>query len=53
LAGGRFAVLDDGRGFNLVPWKPVIEQRLGQEVSAVVRGASVTWNVGRQRGVSV
>lgn len=30
LASGRYAMLDDGMGFSLVPWKPVIEQRLGQ-----------------------
>ena len=52
LASGRFAMLDDGMGFQLVPWKPVIEQRLGQQLSAVVRGSSVTWNLGLQRGAS-
>lgn len=31
LASGRFAMLDDDMGFSLVPWKPVIEQRLGQQ----------------------
>jgi len=50
LASGRFAMLDDGMGFSLVPWRPVVEQRLGQQVSAIVRGASVTWELGRQRG---
>ncbi|MFV0276792.1 MAG: DUF3363 domain-containing protein [Parahaliea sp.] len=50
LTSGRFAMLDDGMGFSLVPWKPVIEQRLGQSLSAVVRGSSVSWEVGRQRG---
>jgi hypothetical protein len=28
LASGRFAMLDDGIGFSLVPWKPMIEQKL-------------------------
>ena len=50
LASGRFAMLDDGMGFSLVPWRPVVEQRLGQQVSAIVRGASVTWELGQQRG---
>ncbi len=50
LASGRFAMLDDGKGFSLVPWKPVVEQRMGQQVSAIVRGSSVTWELGRQRG---
>ncbi len=53
LASGRFAMLDDGMGFSLVPWKPVIEQRLGQSIAAVVRGSSVSWELGRQRGPSV
>ncbi len=53
LASGRFAMLDDGMGFSLVPWRPVIEQRLGQQLGAVVRGTSVTWSLGRQRGVEL
>lgn len=52
LASGRFAMLDDGMGFSLVPWKPVIEQRLGQGMTAVVRGDGVLWEFGRQRGPS-
>lgn len=52
LISGRFAMLDDGMSFQLVPWKPVIEQRLGQQFSAVVRGSSVTWNLGLRRGAS-
>lgn len=53
LASGRYALLDDGIGFSLVPWKPVIEQRLGQSVSAVIQGNSVSWQLGRQRGPSI
>ncbi len=53
LASGRYAMLDDDMGFSLVPWRPVVEQRLGQHVSAVVRGASVNWELGRQRGRSL
>ena len=30
LASGRYAMLDDGIGFSLVPWKPLIEPRLGK-----------------------
>lgn len=53
LASGRFALLDDGISFSLVPWKPVIEPRLGQALSAVVQGNSVSWQLGRQRGPSI
>jgi type IV secretory pathway VirD2 relaxase len=47
LASGRFAMIDDGVGFSLVPWRPVIEARLGQSVSAIVRGPAVSWDIGR------
>ena len=30
LASGRYAMLDDGIGFSLVPWKPLIEPRLAK-----------------------
>ncbi|HFK8568402.1 TPA: DUF3363 domain-containing protein [Pseudomonas aeruginosa] len=53
LASGRFAMLDDGLGFTLVPWKPVIEQRLGQSLAATVRNGHASWEFGRQRGPSV
>lgn len=53
LASGRFAMLDDGMGFSLVPWKPVIESRLGQAMSATVRGSGVSWEFGRNRGPTV
>ncbi len=49
LTSGRYAMLDDGMGFSLVPWKPVIEQRLGQRIAATVRGGGVSWEIGRQR----
>lgn len=53
LTSGRFAMLDDGMGFSLVPWRSVIEQRLGQQVSVVVRGELVTWELDRQRDMSL
>ena len=53
LASGRYAMLDDGMGFSLVPWKPVIERRLGNQLAATVRGGGVSWEFGRQRDASV
>ena len=53
LASGRYAMLDDGMGFSLVPWKPVIEQRLGQQLAATVRGGGVSWEIGRARGPAI
>ena len=53
LASGRYAMLDDGMGFSLVPWKPVIEQRMGQQLAATVRGGAVSWEIGRHRGPTI
>jgi len=51
LVSGRFAILDNGMCFSLVPWRTVIEKREGQLLSAVLRGQSVTWQLVRQRGI--
>lgn len=47
LANGRYAVLDDGKGFSLVPWKPVIALRLGQQLTATLRDGRASWEIGR------
>ncbi|CAI8811620.1 hypothetical protein EMIT0324P_11154 [Pseudomonas chlororaphis] len=53
LASGRYAMLDDGMEFSLVPWQPVIEKQLGQQMAATVRGGGVSWEIGRQRSPSI
>lgn len=52
LVSGRFAMLDDGMGFTLVPWKPVIEKHLGHHISAVIQNSRISWDVTRQRDIS-
>jgi type IV secretory pathway VirD2 relaxase len=52
LASGRFAMIDDGLGFQLVPWSPSLEKQLGRHVSGVARGdGGVDWSFGRKRGL--
>jgi hypothetical protein len=53
LASGRFALIEDGRQFVLVPWRPIVERQLGREVSGVLHGGSVSWSFRRERGLSV
>ncbi|MFN3945282.1 MAG: relaxase/mobilization nuclease domain-containing protein [Allosphingosinicella sp.] len=54
LASGRFAMLDDGLGFQLVPWRPALEQHLGRQVSGVVApGGGIDWSFGRKRGLAL
>jgi type IV secretory pathway VirD2 relaxase len=52
LASGRFAMLGDGLGFQLVPWKPSLERELGRQVSGVMApGGGVDWSLSRKRGL--
>jgi len=54
LASGRFAMIDDGLGFSLVPWRPALERHLGKHVSGLIApGGSVDWSFGRKRGLSL
>ncbi|WP_010510507.1 relaxase/mobilization nuclease domain-containing protein [Komagataeibacter europaeus] len=54
LSSGRFAMVDDGLGFQLVPWRPALEQKLGQHVSGTLSpGGSVDWTFGRRRGLGI
>ena len=54
LASGRFAMIDDGLGFQLVPWRPALEQHLGQEVRGVaMAGGGIEWSFGRKRGLGI
>ena len=54
LSSGRFAMIDDGLGFSLVPWRPALEQRVGRVVSGVtLPGGDVNWSFGRSRGLGL
>lgn len=54
LASGRFAMLDDGLGFQLVPWSTSLEKQLGRHVSGVARDdGGIDWSFGRKRGLGL
>jgi type IV secretory pathway VirD2 relaxase len=54
LASGRFAMIDDGLGFQLVPWRPALERKLGLDVSGtMLPGGGVEWRFGRERGLEL
>ena len=52
LASGRFAMIDDGLGFRLVPWSNGLERQLGRDVTGLVRsGGGLDLMLGRKRGL--
>jgi len=53
LTSGRFAIVENSQEFTLVPWRPVVDRQLGKEVTGIVQGGSVSWQLGRQRGLCI
>lgn len=54
LASGRFAMIDDGLGFQLVPWSPSLEKQRHRHVTGVTRSdGGVDWSFGRKRGLGL
>lgn len=48
-ASGRYALVEKSREFTLVPWRPILERSLGEPVSGIARGETISWSLGRKR----
>ena len=54
LASGRYAMIDNGLGFALVPWSPSLDKQIGKHISGVMRGdGGVDWSFGRGQGLGL
>jgi type IV secretory pathway VirD2 relaxase len=59
LSSGRFAMIesfsgDGGLGFSLVPWQPVLDNRIGQHIAGIMRNdGGIEWSLGRKRGLGL
>jgi Protein of unknown function (DUF3363) len=54
LTSGRFALLDNGLGFTLVPWTPQIDRHLDRHVVGIAReSGGIEWSFGRKRGLEI
>ncbi len=54
LTSGRFAMIDNGLGFQLVPWNDTLTKRLGQQVDGIpMPGGGIDWTLGRNRGLGI
>lgn len=50
LASGRFAMIDNGLGFQLVPWNDALGKHLGQQIDGIaMSGGGIDWAFGRSR----
>jgi Protein of unknown function (DUF3363) len=53
LASGKYALVENTREFTLVPWRPIMDERLGRQISGVVRASGVSWDFDRKRGLGI
>ncbi|BDG74409.1 relaxase/mobilization nuclease domain-containing protein [Roseomonas fluvialis] len=54
LASGRFAMIDDGLGFQLVPWKPSLERQRGLAVAgSIAPDGGLDRSPDRKRGLAM
>jgi hypothetical protein len=54
LTSGRFAMIDNGLGFALVPWTPELDRHLGRHVASIAKeSGGIEWSFGRKRGLEI
>ena len=51
LASGRVALIDTGRDFTLVPWRPMFERCIGKDVAGIARSDGISWSFERARSI--
>jgi len=50
LPSGKFAMVEQGKEFTLVPWRSVLDDHIGKRVAGIHREQGITWTIGRGRG---
>ncbi len=54
LGSGRSAMIDNGLGFSMVLWRPILAKRIGQHISGgVCDSGGIDWSFGRKRGLAL
>lgn len=53
LASGRYAMIDNGIEFSLVPWQEVLDRRIGQQIGGIAQEGGIEWSFGRKRDLGL
>jgi len=54
LTSGRFAMIEDGLGFQLVPWTRSLDAKLGEQVRGTITpSGGMDWSLGKKRGLGL
>lgn len=49
---GKFAVIERSKDFTLVPWRPIMEKRLGQSIAGNIGAGRISWDITGRTGPS-
>ncbi|MCI0598582.1 MAG: DUF3363 domain-containing protein [Beijerinckiaceae bacterium] len=53
LVSGKYALIENAHEFTLVPWRPVMDERLGRHISGTVRESGISWDLERKRTLGI
>lgn len=53
MGGNKYALIERSHEFSLVPWKPALDNHIGEFVSGQVKSNGISWDIGRQRGLGL
>jgi hypothetical protein len=53
LVSGKYALIENAHEFTLVPWRTVMGERLGREISGIVRESGISWDFERKRTLGI
>jgi hypothetical protein len=53
LNSGKYALIENAHEFTLVPWRPIMDERLGRQISGIVRDSGISWDFERKRTLGI
>jgi type IV secretory pathway VirD2 relaxase len=53
LVSGKYAVIENAYEFTLVPWRPVMDERIGRQIGGIMKDSGVSWDFTRARTLGI
>ena len=53
LNSGKYALIENAHEFTLVPWRSIMDERLGRQISGIVRESGISWDFERRRTLGI
>jgi type IV secretory pathway VirD2 relaxase len=53
LNSGKYALIENAHEFTLVPWRPIMDERLGRQIIGIVRDSGISWDFERKRTLGI